>query len=53
MKPKLFIVSSAESLSIAYAAQQNLRHAAEVTVWDQGVFKLSSTAVESLFDVLD
>lgn len=53
MKPKLFIGSSAESVSIAYAAQQNLRYTAEVTVWDQGVFKLSFTAVESLLDVLN
>ena len=53
MKPKLFIGSSAESVAIAYASQQNLRHTVEVTVWDQGVFKLSSTTVESLLDVLD
>lgn len=53
MKPKLFIGSSAESVVIAHAAQQNLRHTAEVTVWNQGVFKLSSTAVESLLEILD
>jgi tetratricopeptide (TPR) repeat protein len=53
VKPRLFIGSSAESVNIAYAAQQNLRHSAEVTVWDQGVFKLSATALESLLQILD
>ena len=51
-KPRLFIGSSVEGLSIAYAAQQNLQHAAEVTVWDQGVFNLSVSALDSLLKVL-
>lgn len=53
MRPRLFIGSSREGLSIAYASQQNLRHDAEITVWDQGVFELSSTALDSLIKVLD
>ena len=53
MKPRLFIGSSLESVNIAYALQQNLHHSAEVTVWNQGVFQLSITAVESLVNVLD
>lgn len=53
MKPKIFIGSSVEGLSIAYAIQQNLSHDAESTVWDQGVFKISKTTIESLSDVLD
>lgn len=48
MKPRAFIGSSIEGLSIAYAVQQNLIHDVEITVWDQGVFELSSTTIESL-----
>jgi len=53
MKSRLFIGSSRESITIAYAAQQNLHHTAEVTVWDQGVFPLSVTALEPLLKVLE
>jgi hypothetical protein len=48
MNPRLFIGSSVEGLPIAYAIQENLCHVAEVTVWDQGVFELSSTAMHDL-----
>jgi predicted nucleotide-binding protein/tetratricopeptide (TPR) repeat protein len=51
-KSRVFIGSSVEGLNIAYAVQQNLLHDAEVTVWDQGVFELSSTTMESLTKVL-
>lgn len=48
MKPRLFIGSSKESLSISYATQQNLCADAEITVWTQGVFQPSKTNLESL-----
>lgn len=51
-KPSVFIGSSVEGLNVAYAVQQNLMHEAEVTVWDQGVFELSRTTMESLTRVL-
>lgn len=52
-KPRLFIGSSIEGLSVAYAIQENLTHSAEVTVWDQGVFNLSDTTIESLMNVIE
>ena len=52
MKPRIFIGSSVEGLTAAYSVQQNLTHDAEITVWDQGVFELSKTTIESLMNVL-
>ena len=52
MPPALFIGSSSESLSVAYAAQVNLDKDAEVTVWTQGIFELSRSVMESLIDRL-
>jgi tetratricopeptide (TPR) repeat protein len=53
MKPKMFVASSSESVKLAYAVQQNLQGAVEITVWSQGAFKPSTTASESLADLLD
>lgn len=52
-KPKLFIGSSVEGLNIAYALQENLKFVSESTVWDQGVFNLSESSLESLINVLE
>jgi hypothetical protein len=49
-KPRLFIASSVESLSIAEAVNVNLDHEFEITIWKNGTFKLSSTAIEDLVE---
>jgi hypothetical protein len=48
MKPRAFIASSVEGRSLAYAAQSNLEHDAECTVWDQGVFTPSACPIEAI-----
>ena len=52
-KPRIFIASSAENHEIAFAIQENVERGTEPTVWSQGVFKLSRTAMASLIDALD
>ncbi len=47
-KPRIFVGSSRESLDIAYAVQENLDHDAEVTVWTQGVMRVSRDTVANL-----
>lgn len=47
-KPKIFIASSSESLSITRAISTNLEHEYEVTPWSSGSFTLSSTTINDL-----
>lgn len=49
-KPRLFIASSVESLSIAEAVNVNFDHDLEVTIWKNGTFKISSTAIDDLVE---
>lgn len=53
MKPRLFIGSSTDSLSVAYAIQENLDRDARCKVWTQGVFELSKATIETLTGQLD
>ena len=53
VKPRLFVGSSTEGLDVAYAIQANLDFDAEVTVWPQDVFRLSSSAIDDLLRVLE
>ncbi|MCC5610867.1 nucleotide-binding protein, partial [Nostoc sp. CHAB 5834] len=53
IKPTIFIGSSTEGLNVANAIHQNLDHFAEVTIWSQGIFKLSSPVITTLINSLN
>ena len=48
MKPRIFIGSSSEGLTVAYSLQNNLDEAADVTVWTQDVSHPTEYILESL-----
>lgn len=50
VRPRMFIGSSVEGKSIAETIQLGLKYELETTLWTQGVFLPSSTAIESLFE---
>lgn len=52
-RPRVFVGCTRESISIAHAIQENLNHDALCVPWDQGIFGLSSTTIESLLSELD
>jgi Predicted nucleotide-binding protein containing TIR-like domain len=47
-RPRLFVGSSSESLSVAYGIHENLEANFEVTVWTQGAFLLNKGTLEEL-----
>lgn len=53
MKPNLFIASSVEGLPVAQAVELGLYHQFNTTIWTNGVFNLSSTALEDLLKQLE
>ncbi|CAN7202860.1 TIR domain-containing protein [Caballeronia sp. LjRoot31] len=52
MKPRIFIGSSREGISIANAIHSNLTNDAECTVWKDGVFQPSSSTLSDLMGML-
>lgn len=53
MRQKIFIGSSREAIEVSRAVESALADTFDVTVWDQGVFRLSRDGVDSLLTALD
>ncbi len=52
-KPSIFVGSSSEGIEIARAIEFQLKDAVEVTIWNEGIFGLSESSLESLVNALD
>ena len=52
-KPKVFIGSSSEGLDVARSLKHELSDVAKITLWNEGVFALSRSYLESLIEALD
>jgi hypothetical protein len=53
MKPTVFVGCATKSLPIATTLQQQLKDRVEVTVWNEGLFKLSEGTLEALLRFID
>ncbi|HEU4932156.1 MAG TPA: nucleotide-binding protein [Pyrinomonadaceae bacterium] len=51
-KPSVFVGSSSEGLEFARAVRSLLTDAAEMTIWQESVFEVGKTFIESLLDAL-
>jgi CAP12/Pycsar effector protein, TIR domain len=51
-RPAVFVGSSSEGLAFARAVRAALEEDAEITVWNEGVFEVGETLVESLMGAL-
>ena len=52
-RPSIFVGSSSEALDLAHTLSIGLEQFADVTVWNEGIFQLGSTTIESLLRALD
>jgi len=53
VRPKVFVGSSREAIRISRGVQSELDDEFQVTVWDQDVFQLTYSALDSLLETLD
>lgn len=53
MRPRVFIGSSTEGLDVARAIQANLDDVAEVELWTQGAFGLTTSTLASLLEAIE